>query len=115
MLVTSIFVLLPNFFLFFFKCWYAGNQHFLLFPQRFQTYNNTKIIILSTVNLSTANAFNLDQSKFLLFGKESKEVLVQSHVLNIVNSNFYCEDDKENNQSSRNSFCLGNRKPHRYH
>ena len=38
----------------------------------FSTLSKTKIIILSTVILSSANAFNLDQSKSLLFGKEFK-------------------------------------------
>ena len=52
----------------------ACNQHFLLFPQCFIPYENTKIIILSISIMSSANAFNLDQSKILSFGKEIKIV-----------------------------------------
>ena len=46
----------------------AGNQHFLLFPQCFQPYQrrNSSFII----SPSSANAFNLDQSKILSFGTE---------------------------------------------
>ena len=45
----------------------AGNQHFLLFPQCFPKpiFNSSFILILSY-----ANAFNLDQSKMLSFGKD---------------------------------------------
>ena len=38
----------------------------------FSILSKTKIIILSTFILSSANAFSLDQSKILLFGKELK-------------------------------------------
>ena len=37
---------------------------------KFSTLLKTQIIILSTLILSSANAFNLDQSKYLSFGKE---------------------------------------------
>ena len=47
----------------------AGNQHFLLFPLCFLLYENTKIIILAMLKLSSANAFNLVMSKILSFGK----------------------------------------------
>ena len=43
----------------------AGNQHFLLFPTMFSTVSKTEIIIVATLNLSSANAFKLDQSKNL--------------------------------------------------
>ena len=36
----------------------------------FPTLSKSEIIILATFNLSSANAFNLDQSRSLLFGKE---------------------------------------------
>ena len=36
----------------------------------FSTLSKTKILILGTLILSSANAFNLDQSKILSFGKE---------------------------------------------
>ena len=36
----------------------------------FSTLSKTKIIILSPLILSSANAFNLELSKILLFGKE---------------------------------------------
>ena len=44
----------------------AGNQHFLLFPQCFRP-------IQKTISVFKLNAFNLDQSKILSFGKELKE------------------------------------------
>ena len=49
----------------------AGNQHFLLFPQCF-TLPKTKFNFSATLNfvLSSANAFNLDLSKILLFVKK---------------------------------------------
>ena len=47
----------------------TGNYHFLLFPQCFLYLSNTKIIILATFILLSANAFNLDFSKILSFGK----------------------------------------------
>ena len=40
----------------------------------FSTLSKTGIIILATLNLSSANVWNLDQSKILLFGKEFKEL-----------------------------------------
>ena len=43
----------------------AGNQHFLLFPQCFLTYQRQKSFMLSS-----AKAFNLLTSKILSFGKE---------------------------------------------
>ena len=50
----------------------AGNQHFLLFafPTMFPTHPITNLYFSITFNLSSANAFNLDQSKILLFGTE---------------------------------------------
>ena len=41
-----------------------------------------KIIILSTLILSSANAFNLDQSEILSFGKELKKCFHNSIVFN---------------------------------
>ena len=46
----------------------AGNQHFLLFQQCFQTVPK-KICFQVTFLLSLAIAFNLDQSKYLLSGR----------------------------------------------
>ena len=43
----------------------AGHQHFLLFPQCFLPDQRQKIIILVTLTLSSANAFNLVESKIL--------------------------------------------------
>ena len=48
----------------------AGNQHFGLFPQCFQLFPKEISIFLSRFFLSSANAFNLDQSKTLSFSKE---------------------------------------------
>ena len=47
----------------------AGNQHFLLFPTLFPTLPQTIFNFPVTFILSSASAFNLDQSKNLLFGK----------------------------------------------
>ena len=47
----------------------AGNQHFLLFPQCFLPYQREKSLFQTTFILSSANAFNLDQSKIVPFGK----------------------------------------------
>ena len=47
----------------------AGNQHFLLFPQCFLPFLKQLAVFSDTFILWTANAFNLDQSKNLLFGK----------------------------------------------
>ena len=47
----------------------AGNQHFLLFPQ-FSTLLKTNFYVWAIFILSSADAFNLDQSKILSFGKE---------------------------------------------
>ena len=48
----------------------VGNRHFLLFLQCFLSLLN-KFQFLATLILSSANAFNLRQSKTLLFCKES--------------------------------------------
>ena len=48
----------------------ADYQHFPHFSQCFQPYQKTKMIILSTFILLSANVLNFDQSKILLFGKE---------------------------------------------
>ena len=47
----------------------AGNQHFLLFPQCFLSYQTQKPSFEQHF-LSSANAFNLVTSKILLLGKE---------------------------------------------
>ena len=46
----------------------AGNHHFLLFSQCFQSYQ--KIIIFTEFILLSANALNSEQSRILSFGKE---------------------------------------------
>ena len=48
----------------------AGNQHFLFLPTMFSTLSKIAIIILATLNLMSANAFNLVKVKLLSFGKE---------------------------------------------
>ena len=49
----------------------AGKHHFLLFPpQCFQPYRRQKSSFLSTLILSSAHAFNLNQLKILSFGIE---------------------------------------------
>ena len=47
----------------------AGNQHFLL-STMFSILSTTNFAIWITFNLSSANAFKLDWSKNLSFGKE---------------------------------------------
>ena len=46
----------------------AGNQHFLLFPQRFLPISKM-VSVLVTFVFSSAKAFNLDKPKNLSFGK----------------------------------------------
>ena len=49
----------------------AGNQHFLLFPQCFLLFpKQISGFFFVIFILSSANTFNLDQSKILLFCKE---------------------------------------------
>ena len=50
----------------------AGNQHFLLFPQCFLPFSKQIEIFYLTFKLSSADAFNLELSKILSFGKELK-------------------------------------------
>ena len=52
----------------------ADNQHFLLFPQCFLSVTKKKINFWIKIILSSANAFNLDQAKYLSFGKELTEM-----------------------------------------
>ena len=66
----------------------AGNQHFLLFPQRFLPFfdtnliqlSKTEIIILATLNLSSAkfHAFSLVEAKILSFGK-GLNIIINQH------------------------------------
>ena len=44
----------------------AGNQHFVLFPQYSLSFQKQ----ITNFMLSSANAFNLDKSEILSFGKE---------------------------------------------
>ena len=50
----------------------AGNQHFLLFPSCFLPIPKQISVFSISFKLWSANAFNLEQSKILLFGKELK-------------------------------------------
>ena len=47
----------------------AGNQHFLLFPQCFLSIPKTNFNSSVTFISLSGNAFNLDQSKNLSFGR----------------------------------------------
>ena len=51
----------------------AGNQHFLLSPKMFSTFLKTNSNFSATFDLSYTNAFSLDQSTILSFGKEFKQ------------------------------------------
>ena len=55
----------------------AGNQHFLLFPQCFQTLPNQISNFHSHLFLGLQNAFNLDQSRILSFGNGLKDNFVK--------------------------------------
>ena len=48
----------------------AGNRQFLLFSQCFLPFPEQVQVFHSHLFLSSANAFNLNQSKILSFGKE---------------------------------------------
>ena len=52
----------------------AGNQHFLFFPTVIFTHPKTKFNSSITFILSSANAFNLDESTNLLFGKRFRGI-----------------------------------------
>ena len=49
---------------------YAGNQHFLLFPQCFSPFQNQNFKSLFNIYFVVYNAFNLDQTKILSLGTE---------------------------------------------
>ena len=48
----------------------AGKPEFSPFPIMFPALSMTELIILATFDLSSANTFNLDQTKILSFGQE---------------------------------------------
>ena len=54
----------------------AGDQHFSLLPTMFSTLLKTKFNFSAKLNLSSANAFDLEQSKNVTFGKQ----LISSHL-----------------------------------
>ena len=56
------------------KC--AGNQHFLLFPTMFSNLPKANFNFSAKINFSSANAFNLDQFRNLLFGTKLKRIPV---------------------------------------
>ena len=51
----------------------ADDQHFLLFPSHFLPFPKRISTFQSHSFVSSANAFNLDQSKILSFGKEFRQ------------------------------------------
>ena len=59
----------------------VGSQHFLLFPQYFLPLQRQNAVCWVTFILSSANAFNSDKSKNLLFGK----VLTHYHTIPSIN------------------------------
>ena len=50
------------------------NQHFLLFPKCFLSFQKQNSFFKVTFILSSAKAFNLDWSKILWFGKELRMI-----------------------------------------
>ena len=62
----------------------TGYHPFLLFPIIFSTLSKTNIVIQGILNLSSAKAFDMDQSKILSFSKEltlSKQQILESSKL----------------------------------
>ena len=80
----------------------AGNQQFLLFPQGFLPFPDQTSIFSVTFVLSSVNAFNLDQSTILLFGKElqkteeclGKEIIMVLICLSVIPLKTVCKNDK---------------------
>ena len=77
----------------------AGNQHFLLFPQFFLSLSKAKIFTIVNFILLSGNAFNLDQSRILSFGKEFNPLLPEydldkfafsANILSPIDSAFFC-------------------------
>ena len=72
----------------------AGNGHFLLFSQYFKPIKRQSFSFLVTFIL-WANAFNLDMSEILSFGKELvriiKELLSELREKSGVRSNYTCD------------------------
>ena len=52
----------------------AENQHFLLFPPCFSAHPKTNFNFLIAFKFSSASALDLDQSKFLQFGRQLKQL-----------------------------------------
>ena len=79
----------------------TGNQHFLIFSTMFSTLSKREIGILATLNLSSANAFNLVRAIFFSFGKDLRilsdygltvhpyvtEILFEKHSLTLSQTN----------------------------
>ena len=61
----------------------AGNQYFLLSPQCFPHFP-TQISIFRSFISSSENAFNLDKSKNLLFGKDLNGICIHQSFLRMV-------------------------------
>ena len=83
----------------------AGNQHFLLYPQCFLPFPK-RISFLGTFILLSVNAWNLDWSKILSFGRglisdtnQNPYDRFWSHLLETSNSLLYAVNT-ENNMSS---------------
>ena len=75
----------------------AGNYHFSPFPTMFSTLSKTNINFSVTFILSSAKAFNLDQSEILSFGKEFN--------LYHTNGNNIVEEDIKKHYGKKRKIC----------
>ena len=80
---TSIFKALISFLKTLWEKKYAGNQHFLLFPQCFPS-SSERILPLYSFILLSANAINSDWSKILSFGERLRKNLSLSFYPNVL-------------------------------
>ena len=68
---------------------HAGNQHFLLIPHCFLPLKSN--IILATMKLSSASAFNFDKAKILLFGNGLKNNADLSMIGLLISFKYKCD------------------------
>ena len=76
----------------------TGHQHFLLFSTMMSTLPKTSFNFFVKFILSSENAFNLDKTKILSFGKEL--TLSQMTILDPSKLKEFADDDFELDESS---------------
>ena len=58
----------------------AGNQHFLFIATMFRTQSAPEIIVLAVVDITSADTFNLAESKVLSFSRKLTHfIIIASH------------------------------------